>query len=324
MKILFWGVTWENNGPANINRGIAGCAAAPFVLAKGKGKYQCLLSALRNVAEADVVVVSGVGRPHCLVAAAARMLRKKTVYLMHGCNEQEYKINERKPERLGLACEAYLLRYADAILAVSRRYMQWFNALYPQYAHKTDYVYNGVDGELFANPPVGVKEPGAIAAAGGLSLRKNNALVARAVEELDGKARLTICGAEGGVLPKDFRYTRWVGQVEHRQFLEELSRSAIFVLNSRQESFSIATLEALACGCSLLVSECAGVAELLALEETDVIHDPMDAGEIRRKIEWLLEHPNHQRLRAAFRPEEWSFEAMVLRLEEKCRALTKE
>lgn len=321
MKILFWGVTWEDNGPANINKGIVRCGAAPFVFVRSAGKYRRLLEALRGVAGADAVLVSGVGRQQCLLVAAGRLLRKKTVYLMHGCNEQEYRINACQPDRQALACEAFLLKKSHAILTVSRRYLHWFNAQYPQYAHKTDYVYNGVDRALFAALPDVAKEPGTVAAAGGMSLRKNNAPVARAVEQLGGQAVLRIYGGEGGALAEDLRYTQWVGAVEHRRFLAELSRTAVFVLNSRQESFSIAALEALACGCSLLVSQCAGVSDLLALEESDIIRDPMDTEEIRRKIAALLACPNHRRLYEAFDAEKWSFEKMVLRLEEKCRAL---
>lgn len=321
MRVLFWGDVSQNNGPANINKGLVKCGSAFFVFVKAKGKYRRMLCALWNVMGSDAVVVSGVGRQQCIVAAAANALGKKSLYLMHGCNEQEYKINEVAPDRRGLAYEAFLMKKAHIILTVSRRYRHWFCTQYPQYAHKTDYIYNGVDRELFAKPCICQKESGAIAVAGGTSLRKNNIVVARAVERLEGRARLRVYGGEGGMYPEDFHHTEWVGTVENQQFLSELSRSEIFVLNSRQESFSIATLEALACGCSLLVSECAGVSDLLALEETDIIHDPMDEEELYRKMAYLLEHPNHQRLYAAFRVEEWSFEKMASRLEEKCRVL---
>lgn len=321
MKILFWGETEGNVGPANINRGIAADLSERFRRVTSRGKYRELAAALCLLLPSDAVVVSGLSRKGVILVGAAKLLGKRSVYLMHGCAEQEYRCNGVEPDARCLAQEAFLLKHCDLILPVSRRYMLWFREQYPRFANKTDYLCNGVDTRLFARQQSRDKIPGSVAVAGGLTPLKNNLVVARAVEDLEGKACLRIYGGEKQPLPGIYRYTEQVGKLANGEFLEQLSATRLFVLNSLLESFSIAAVEALACGCSLLISEKAGVADLLALEETDVIHDPMDVEEIRSKIGYLLEHPNHHRLRSQFDPEAWSFKVMAENLENKCAAL---
>lgn len=321
MKILFWGGTKSNVGPDNINKGIVSNLTDRFYYVTTPGKYRELLDAMWKLLRSDVVVVSGVSRKGSILVAAAKLLGKRSVYLMHGCAEAEYRINGIQPNEKGLAQEACLMKYADLLLPVSKRYMQWVREQYPQYAHKTDYIYNGVDKELFAHIPAVPKRPGSVAVSGGMTPLKNNAVVVKAVELLKGKAALKIFGGARRQLPEEYHYSQRMGKVSNEQFLLHLSQTSLFVLNSLQESFSIATMEALACGCSVLVSQVAGVTDLLALEETDIIHNPMDVEEIRSKIDYLLDHPNYERLRSQFDPEQWSFEKMVENLEKKCEAL---
>lgn len=95
----------------------------------------------------------------------------------------------------------------------------------------------------------------------------------------------------------------------------------MFVLKSIMEPFSLSTIEALFCGCSVLVSNLAGVTDLLDLEETDIIFNPVDKEEIRTKMLYLLEHPNNDRIMSKFIPEKWTYQKMVERLECLCREL---
>jgi len=321
MRILFWGGTKGNAGPSNINKGIVNSLTERFWCVTTPGKYWEMIDALWKLTYSDVVVVSGVSRKGAILVGTAKFLGKRSVYLMHGCAEWEYRINGIMPNKKGLAQEAYLLQNADLILPVSRRYMLWLREQYPQYAGKMDYIYNGVDMKLFDRCPSGLREPGSVAVYGGMAPLKNNMPVVRAVEALEGKAVLRIYGDRKRPMPEPYRYTQQMGTLPNEQFLQHLSCTNLFVLNSLLESFSIAALEALACGCSLLVAENAGVVDLLALEETDIIHDPMDLEEVRSKIEYLLDHPNYERLRRQFDPEQWSFAKMVENLEKKCEAL---
>ena len=321
MKILFWGGYVNNYGPDNINRSVIDFLTDRFWCVSATGKYRDLLEGLWKLLHSDAVVISGISRKGALLVAAAKLLGKKTVYIVHGCIEAENKLNGFIPSKRRLKHEAFLFRHADLLLPVSKRYKHWLRARYPEYAGKIDYIYNGIDTNLFQRLSSAGREPGTVAAAGGMALLKNNRIVAQAVETLQGKASLKVYDDAGKDTLAEFVYSRRMGKLPHDQFLECLSNTSLFVLNSVQESFSISTMEAFACGCSLLVSEVAGVCDLLALEETDIIHDPLDVEEIRGKIAYLLEHPNNARLRSQFDPEQWSFAKMAENLERKCEVL---
>ena len=322
MRILFWGDTDGNNGPFNINKGIVSNLTEAFLTVKRRGKYRDFIAACWNLLRADVLVVSNVSRKGSVLGTAAKFLGKPLVFIMHGCNRYEAELNQAIYPDNRLAWEASLLKNADLLLPVSKKFMHWVHGYYPQYVGKTEYLFNGIDPQIFKHSPALEKNVGSILAVGGRRKEKNNMPLAEAVERLNGKAILTIYGSK-----KASAYERknviHKGQVPNEAFIQALSEASLFVLNSIFEPFSISVVEALACGCSILVSEVAGVTDLLALEETDIIHDPMDVEEIRRKMEYLLEHPNNERLRSSFDIREWSFENMVLQLEEKCKKLLK-
>lgn len=320
MKILFWGDTARNNGPMNINKGIIANLTEPFVTVKRCGKYRDFIDACWKLTCSDVLVVSGVSRIGYLLVKAAKLLQKPSVYIMHGCGKHEIELNRAACPGKGLEWEAYLLEKADLLLPVSKKFMHWVHGYYPQYVGKTEYLFNGIDPQIFKHSPALEKNAGSILAVGGRRKEKNNMPLAEAVERLNGKAILTIYGSK-----KASAYERknviHKGQVPNEAFIQALSEASLFVLNSIFEPFSISVVEALACGCSILVSEVAGVTDLLALEETDIIHDPMDVEEIRRKMEYLLDHPNRERILSKFDAEEWTFDKMVQRLEKHCKEL---
>ena len=86
------------------------------------------------------------------------------------------------------------------------------------------------------------------------------------------------------------------------------------MVNSTRESFGISPLEALACGCSLLVSRGTGICELLSLQEEDIIEDPLDTEKLKSKLLWIHSHPNHCRLTLPRR----SWDAAVTELAQLC------
>lgn len=73
---------------------------------------------------------------------------------------------------------------------------------------------------------------------------------------------------------------------------------------------------------SILVTNVAGALELLNVTEQDVIYDPMDENEIAGKIDYLLQHPNNERLMKNLDFEKISYKAEVERLEQFCRKLS--
>ena len=109
--------------------------------------------------------------------------------------------------------------------------------------------------------------------------------------------------------------------VPQKQLYEEMMKSELYVLNSVYEPFALSVFDALLCGCSILVTNVAGALELLNVTEHDVIYDPMDKDEIAEKIEYLLQHPNNERLMKKLDFDKISYEAEVKRLEQFCEML---
>lgn len=320
MKILFWGGGKGSSGPANVSNSYRAALTESFVLVKSSHKYGELVEAVWKLLFCECVVISGVSRKGTLLVGFARIFGKKSVYIMHGCAEYECEINKTTCSWQGLTQEQYLLKYSTLILAVSKKYRYWVHNRYPQYADKTDFLYNGIEKVLLPEGAVFEKRANSVIAAGGNRIQKANNVLAAAIDSMHGAVRLEIYGDLDGPVYQG-EYAKYMGPVCNEQFYQKLAQAQLFVLNSIVESFSVATIEALMCGCSVLVSESAGVTDLLTLEEMDVIHDPMDKEEICRKIKYLLEHPNNERILASLDLEEYSYPRQTEKLEQICRDL---
>lgn len=314
MTVLFWGECDLPNGPGNVNRGFQTHLSRNFLRPGHRNRYLRLLQGMGMLCASRVLVVSGVSRQGCILAGLAAILRKKTLFLLHGSalRESRWHPNEKLRRQ-----EAFLMERADLLLTVSRTFRDWIVQIYPQYREKVDFLYPGVDF-----PPERERTPiaGTVAAAGGDGGIKGNDILARAVRHLPG-TRLTVFGpATPGTEQDGLCYT---GRLPRERFWQALSRTELFVVNSHFESFSLSALEALHLGCSLLISEHAGAAELLPLWESDVIHDPKDEQELARKIGHLLRHPNNRRLREGLNWEALSWETACKTLEQFCAQLGK-
>lgn len=321
MKFFFWGNTNGRFGPDQVNRSMIKNLTQSFWYTKCSGKYCGMLESAGKVLFSNVIVISGVSRKGVLLAKLGRCLGKKTVYIMHGCAAYECELNGVPLAPRGAKYEQYLMGNTDLLLPVSERFMHWVRERYPEYADKTGFLYNGIDRELLSECMVTDKQPGSVIAAGGTDRLKGNALLAEAVEAMGGRAHLEVygnCREKTGT----YQHVQYMGTVEHDIFLKKLSKASLFVVNSCFETFSVATIEALCCGCSVLISEAAGITGILELTEMDIIHDPANAEEIRTKIAYLLENPNHARILSALDVEAHSYEKTAERLENICRDLS--
>jgi len=314
MKILFFGRTQGNSGPDNVNRAFYAHLTPAFLAASPGGRCIDLLKDLGKLLHADALVVSGLSRKGCILTAAAGVLGKKRIYIMHGCAEMEAEINGQK-STAPIDQERWLMKQADLILAVSGKYRDFLADRFLEYAGKLDYLNPGVPELPYYNI-VGGRRSGSVMAAGADRAIKNNLPLARAVESLEGKLHLEICGAACHGDPfSAFRHTEYLGLLPREEYWDKLRQTEIFVVNSSIESFCLSALEALACGCSLLISRNAGVCDLLPLEEEDIIREPLDIEELKNKLLWLRAHPNNARLRAV----NWTWEDAAARLEQLCQ-----
>lgn len=319
-KILFVGDFKDNSGPSNVNKKLKNCFTSEFRIIGDGNRYIRVLKAIFKVLFSQIVVVSGVTRMGCFCVKTAKALRKKTVYIMHGCDEYEQKLNGVTETSDGVRFERFLMENADVLLPVSKTFMNWVKERYPKYANKTNYIFNGIDvpTKEFKNIP---KQPRSIAVSGGDMPRKNNIPVVKAVEGMGESITLTVFGAIEHSGIKESSSVVCKGALENDVFLRQLAEKEIFILNSLFESFSLAAAEALMLGCSVLISQHAGILDILELEESDIIFDPNDESEIARKIKYLFENPNNRRIVDKLQLDEYSWESSVKRLKTICAEL---
>lgn len=322
-KYLFIGNTEENTGPSNVNKGIVQNFSPSFCISHSSSKIKKYASSMFKTLFCKVVIVSGLSKVGMYTMKLAKSLGKKTIYIMHGCNEIEFELNEMAVNEKSLQYEKYFLYNADLILPVSRRYGQMIQEKYPFCKGKTVYLHNGVD-KVSLNCDNIKREKGRVIAVGGDRKLKNNLTVAKAMAKLDDNKVLTVYGHlyHPDDLPKGDNI-EFKGLVPQEQLYKEMMRSELYVLNSIYEPFALSVFDALLCGCSILVTNVAGALELLDVTEHDVISDPMDENEIAEKIEYLLQNPNNARLMKSLDFDKISYKAEVEKLEGFCKGLCK-
>ena len=145
MKLFIVGDHRTGTGPANVTKEYIANCPDNVMYQKKTGKLARVPELLWKIICCDTVLFSGYSRQNLLGIGAAHMLGRKTAYLMHGCVAYENAINGVPDETMN-DCERRTLEGCDAIYAVSGRFAEWLKAQYPEYAHKIDYVINGVDG----------------------------------------------------------------------------------------------------------------------------------------------------------------------------------
>lgn len=327
MRILLVGEYRCNMGPANVNKKIIEHMPGEFLYMKfqwpkGLNKILNLLELMIKLLFSQVILVSVASRIGYIAGKLCMLFRKKLVFIMHGCAAYESEINGNTAGGNGLKWEKYLMDHATVILPVSKKYGAWLKDRYPDQKDRIGVWTLGYDPA--DRKEGGQKNKGLILAAGGNTPQKNNNQVSNAVACVNGAARLEIYGHVNSDWPQTTnKNTRWMGQVPNAVFLERLSGADLFVVNSTLESFSIALMEALCCGCSVLVSSGVGALDLLEVEPTDVITDVKNVEEIRSKIEYLLDHPNNERICAKIHWDEISYAGAIGRLREICEAVYK-
>ncbi len=83
----------------------------------------------------------------------------------------------------------------------------------------------------------------------------------------------------------------FLGVLAKEQVAEILRNSDLFVLSSLQETFSVATLEALACGVPVLATASGGPAEFVT-PEMGLLISPGSQEEIERGLLWMVSNIN--------------------------------
>jgi glycosyltransferase involved in cell wall biosynthesis len=168
--------------------------------------------------------------------------------------------------RLDIRCGAFVYRHADAIVAVSNGVRDEIIDDFHIAPERVTRIYNPVvpHAELcpVAEPRHDPAEPYSIVAVGRLARQKGFDILIEAMTRVPGSWRLDIWG-EGGdrqMLQALIADRGLQGRISLRGYTSEpfsvLRRADLFVLSSRWEGLPTVVIEALACQCQVVATDC--------------------------------------------------------------------
>lgn len=152
--------------------------------------------------------------------------------------------------------------------------------------------------------------------AGSLTVRKGPQYLLEAFSRMDrADSELILVGPLDPAFEKVLaRYEgsfRYLGIIPKLALRDLYSSSSVFVLPSLADSFSLATLEAMACGLPVIVSENTGAADALDQGKQGFVVPVRDPEAIREHLEFLRRNADARAemgRRAAARAREWNWE----------------
>jgi len=234
----------------------------------GKWRYLRLLRRTLAASRPDVVYAHFLV-PTGLIAALTR--RVPLVVTAHG--QDVANVGTIPGVR---AATRFVVRRSSAVIAVSGYLLNLLEKHVPEARGKTEVIDCGVDLERFRPSPRGeVADGAAFLCVGSLTERKNVLRLARAFERLrDGT--LTFVG-EGPLRPQLQGRVgiRLVGSVRHDEIPRYLAAADVLCQPSLVEPFGQSTLEALACGRTVVATRVGGPPEFVP-EGAGVLVDPLD------------------------------------------------
>ncbi len=329
MSVFFHGAYHLPGGPSQVNRNMV-----KYI--KGQADYK---HGYRNrifdyaenflkIIKSHVIVFSGLlFKPYEL--KLAKLLGKKVIYIAHGCAYIE--------SQKALPIENEIISKADLILCVSENFCKILKQTFPEYGDKMNVLRNGIEWNeipdlLETQSSQIIRDQKRIILLGGGRRTKRNMDVCRAVQEINDEMNMDYHVDVYGYF-KDSDDSKAISEIPsvtfhnvipHNMILVEMAKSHLFIQNSEFESFSLALIDALQCGCDILVSKNVGAIEIIpGLKDDDVIRDPGDVNEIKDKIKKVLIKENSERLLSSIDKNSSSAETAVSILMKYCRQYEK-
>ena len=306
MIVAFLSSTLGNKGPSNVHRELVSHwpRKDKISLVKQSPKPIKIIDAVLKGMKADVVFSGDADWPELIACKILHLLGKPIVCFNHGYIPFENDVNELGLSQKRMRVYRRYLSEADAIIANSKYQMEFVAKEQPELRKKLSYVNNAVDPFKQMEHQTGVSSIIRVAASGGARPIKNNVVVAQAIKLLNENghcATLTIYGRNYSNNPKmdsllSLPYIQVMGQVPHKQFLQDLQSIDVFVMNSIHEPFGLSALDAIQAGASVLLSKNCGVLGVLQARDNEIIQHEDDVNEVAQKIVSIFMNPNAKEL----------------------------
>ncbi|MEH7011326.1 glycosyltransferase family 4 protein [Neobacillus niacini] len=339
MRIFFVGDFTSETGPSIANNMLRkGLEGKDILYSNAKTKPMRIIELILNALRSDCVCFCSYSQLNFIGMKIAKVLQKKTFYIMHGYRTYEYKINKEFCDNDELKkindTEKNLFKSVDKVFCVSKKFMEYMKKVEPAFEEKFDYNYNCIDFDKMQKEAKGIikrKKDNQIVSIGGGMRQKNILTICKAIEKLNQKngikLRLIVIGLpytdKESICSYDF--VTYYDRLPHEKVLEILSESSLYIQNSTFETFGLAVIEALTVECNLLLSKNIGAIDLITtIKDNDVIYDIYDECEIARKIDGVLKESNAINLRVGLSIDEASYKTSATKLYNKINKFMEE
>lgn len=244
-------------------------------------------------------------------------LQQKHLHIVHNLELFEMRnadlnINFFTARPITLLCEILNCLRANKVLAVNNQLARQITRFYKI---KPKVITWGVDTKKFT-PPKKKKVnrvPRIVCVTRWDKRRKNLSLLIRACEDLDVELRLTNAPFEK--LPRNVVV---LGFISDEDLVKELQNADAFILPSKQESFGLATLEALACNTPVIITKTGIWQEVTKFKAGEIIEASIEG--IRKGIKKVFKTDYGNRPRKLAEMYSWNRTAKsILRIAESIR-----
>lgn len=310
MKIFFLGEYRKIGGPYEVNKNLLSVLNRKVLYPQSDNPFFKRIENIYKIIISDIVIFSGLFLKKSDLILAY-ILKKKIIYLMHGCAYLELGINSK--------LEKAILEKANLILCVSYTYKKVISKIFPKYENKIEVLTNAINWKMYDNLHTDSeqRDKKRIILIGGGRIIKRNLQICQAVQKINEEKginlHIDIYGEfntnDDSVAIKNMPCVTFHEYIPHEKLLIELQKSSLYIQNSDIESFSLGTIEALICGCDILISKNVGAKDIISnLKEEDIINNTTDIQEIQDKINNIIQSSNNKRLLSSINKETTSIE----------------
>ena len=217
------------------------------------------------------------------VPSADTLSAKRKIYFVQSDERRFYDDLEKK-------------KFIEKTYSVDFEYMteaKWIQKwLKEEFGHETYYVPNGLDEKIFFKTepiePKTSKPRVLIEGAINVPFKGMDDAYA-AVKDLDCELWIV---SNNGKPKKDWRYDRFFENVPFDKMNEIYSSCDIFLKMSRVEGFFGPPMEAMACGCAVVVGKVTGYDEYIVDGENALVVEQGDVEEARKAVQRLIDNPD--------------------------------
>lgn len=289
MKKYYWvGDIINNSGPAIVNKSYYKYLNNEFQFCKTNNKILRTLHFLFFSLNKKIILISCYSKLNYLIAYIAKKTGKIIIYLMHGYRKDEVKYENNSNKDEEIKYEYKLLNISDKIICVSKLSCNYMKKQLPEFSEKITYINNSIEYKKSQKRNKNKSDIFTIISVGGGMKIKNNLNVCKAIEKIKNfKIKFIVIGksAEEGDTIKKYSFVEYYEKLPHEEVLKKMNKADLYIQNSDMETFGLAILESIKCGCDVLISKNIGVIDIIEnINDENIIHNNKSIKEISEKI----------------------------------------